>query len=213
MSTAPSPSVRHAPLAEPFMRFAEWFERARTDLPRDCFPDPNAMSLATVDADGRPSNRIVLLKAHDVRGFVFYTNYEGRKGTELRENPACALCFHWPPLERQVRIEGRAEPVADAEADAYFASRARESQLGAWASRQSRPMDAPDELERRLEDYAARFAAEPVPRPPYWSGFRVVPERIEFWTNRPSRLHEREVFIRDAAAADERAWRVERLFP
>ena len=213
MSTASSPFVRQAPLAEPFTRFSEWFERARAELPRDCFPDPNAMSLATVGADGRPSSRIVLLKAHDVRGFVFYTNYEGRKGTELLANPACALCFHWPPLERQVRIEGRAEPVSDEEADAYFASRARESQLGAWASRQSRPMDAPDELERRLEDYAARFAAEPVPRPPHWSGFRVVPERIEFWTNRPSRLHEREVFLRDQAAPDERAWRVERLFP
>ena len=210
--TVATPS-RLAPHAEPFTRFAEWLARAVAELPRHCFPDPNAMSLATVDADGRPSNRIVLLKAHDERGFVFYTNYEGRKGRELLAHPECALCFHWPPLERQIRIEGRAEPVAPAEADAYFASRARESQLGAWASHQSERMDAPDALEQRLAEMTQRFAGGPVPRPPHWSGFRVVPRRMEFWTNRPSRLHERELFVRDDDAPAETPWRVEHLFP
>jgi len=211
--TAVTPPSRFAPLAEPFTRFAEWLARAVAELPRQCFPDPNAMSVATVDAEGRPSNRIVLLKAHDERGFVFYTNYEGRKGRELFANPACALCFHWPPLERQVRIEGRAEPVAPEEADAYFASRARESQLGAWASHQSEVMDTRDALERRLAEMTQRFAGGPVPRPPHWSGFRVVPRRMEFWTNRPSRLHERELFLRDDDAPAETPWRVEHLFP
>jgi pyridoxamine 5'-phosphate oxidase len=166
------------------------------------------MSLATVDAEGRPSNRIVLLKAFDQRGFVFYTNYEGRKGRELLANPHCALCFHWPPIELQVRIEGSAEPVSDAEADAYFASRARESQLGAWASSQSRRMDHPDDLERRLADFTVRFEGANVPRPPHWSGFRVVPVRMEFWHNRPSRLHDRSVYQRDGAG-----WRLDTLYP
>jgi len=202
-----------APLAEPFTRFAEWLAQAIAQLPSACFPDPNAMSLATVDAEGRPSNRIVLLKAHDERGFVFYTNYEGRKGRELLANPSCALCFHWPPLERQVRIEGRAEPVSGAEADAYFASRARESQLGAWASHQSERMDTVDALERRLDEIRQRYEGAAVPRPPHWSGFRVVPRRMEFWTNRPSRLHERDIYVRDEAAPAATPWRVERLFP
>lgn len=211
--TAVTPLRRSAPFSEPFARFSEWLALAVAELPRQCFPDPNAMSVATVDADGRPSNRIVLLKAHDERGFVFYTNYEGRKGRELLDNPECALCFHWPPLERQVRIEGRAEPVAREEADAYFATRARESQLGAWASHQSERMDAPDALEQRLAEMTERFADGAVPRPPHWSGFRVVPRRIEFWTNRPSRLHERELFVRDEHAPQAIAWRVEHLFP
>lgn len=211
--TAPTPAGGHAPLEEPFTRFAGWLERAIAELPSDCFPDPNAMAVATVDGDGRPSNRIVLLKAHDERGFVFYTNYEGRKGRELLANPACALCFHWPPLERQVRIEGRAEPVAPAEADAYFASRARESQLGAWASHQSELMDSPDALERRLAEMRRRFEGVAVPRPPHWSGFRVVPRRIEFWINGASRLHERDAYVRDPAAEARAPWRVERLYP
>jgi len=194
--------------SEPFQRFAELFARATGELSRECFPDPNTMSVATVGADGRPSNRIVLLKAFDERGFVFYTNYEGRKGSELLANPYCALCFHWPPMELQIRIEGRAEPTSAAEADAYFASRARASQLGAWASDQSRPMTQPGDLERRVAEFAARFEGSSVPRPPHWSGFRVVPDRIEFWHNRASRLHDRTVYEREGDA-----WRVTALYP
>ena len=194
--------------SEPFQRFAELFARAKGELSRECFPDPNTMSVATVGTDGRPSNRIVLLKAFDERGFVFYTNYEGRKGSELLANPYCALCFHWPPMEIQIRIEGRAEPTSDAEADAYFASRARASQLGAWASDQSRPMTQPGDLERRVADVAARFEGSSVPRPPHWSGFRVVPDRIEFWRNRASRLHDRNVYEREGDG-----WRVTALYP
>ena len=194
--------------SEPFQRFAELFARATGELSRECFPDPNTMSVATVGTDGRPSNRIVLLKAFDERGFVFYTNYEGRKGSELLANPYCALCFHWPPMEIQIRIEGRAEPTSDAEADAYFASRARASQLGAWASDQSRPMTQPGDLERRVAEVAARFEGSSVPRPPHWSGFRVVPDRIEFWRNRASRLHDRNVYEREGDG-----WRVTALYP
>ena len=196
------------PFSEPFERFATIFARARAELSRECFPDTNAMSLATVAANGRPSNRIVLLKAFDERGFVFYTNYEGRKGIELLANPYCALCFHWPPIELQVRIEGCAEPVADSEADEYFASRARTSQLGAWASEQSRAMQRGDDLERRVEEYTAKFEGATVPRPPHWSGFRVVPARMEFWHNGPSRLHDRTVYERDADG-----WRTATLYP
>ncbi len=194
--------------SEPFQRFAELFARAKGELSRECFPDPNTMSVATVGTDGRPSNRIVLLKAFDERGFVFYTNYEGRKGSELLANPYCALCFHWPPMGIQIRIEGRAEPTSDAEADAYFASRARASQLGAWASDQSRPMTQPGDLERRVAEVAARFEGSSVPRPPHWSGFRVVPDRIEFWRNRASRLHDRTVYEREGDG-----WRVTALYP
>ena len=196
------------PFSEPFDKFAEIFARVRAELPLGCFPDANAMSLATVGADGHPSNRIVLLKAFDERGFVFYTNLEGRKGSELLGNPYCALCLHWPPLELQIRIEGRAEQVTAAEADSYFATRARASQLGAWASLQSTPIEHSGDLERRLAEFEARFSGVAVPRPPNWSGFRVVPARIEFWHSRVSRLHDRTVYQRDGDA-----WRVETLYP
>ena len=194
--------------ADPFDRFAQIFARARAELPKNCFPDPNAMSLATVGANGRPSSRIVLLKAFDQRGFVFYTNYEGRKGRELIANPYCALCFHWPPIELQVRIEGRAEKVSESEADAYFATRARLSQLGAWASEQSRPMAHQGDLELRLAEFEARFDGHEVPRPPNWSGFRIVPERIEFWHAGTNRLHDRTVYERAGEG-----WSVETLYP
>ncbi len=196
------------PLSEPFEKFAQLFGMAHAELPRDCFPDTNAMSLATVGGDGRPSNRVVLLKAFDERGFVFYTNYDGRKGRELLANPYCALCFHWPPIEVQVRIEGRAEQVTDAEADAYYATRARMSQLGAWASEQSRRMEHPGDLERRLTEFGARFDGQMVPRPSNWSGFRVVPECIEFWRAGSNRLHDRTVYHRDGEG-----WSVETLYP
>ncbi len=195
-------------LAEPFDRFAQVFARAQAELPSNCFPDPNAMSLATVGPGGQPSNRIVLLKAFDARGFVFYTNYDGRKGSELLANPRCALCFHWPPIELQVRIEGRAEQVEEAEADAYFATRARLSQLGAWASEQSRPMAHAGDLARRVAEFDTRFEGKEVPRPPNWSGFRVVPERIEFWHAGTNRLHDRTVYLRDGEG-----WKVETLYP
>ncbi|MDQ3555792.1 MAG: pyridoxamine 5'-phosphate oxidase, partial [Gemmatimonadota bacterium] len=154
---------------------------------------------------------MVLLKEFDRRGFVFYTNLRSRKGGELRANPHAALCFHWQPLEVQVRVEGRAEPVSDAEADAYFAERPRGSQLGAWASRQSAPLPDRALLEERVREVEARFADERVPRPPFWSGFRVAPHRIEFWQGRPSRLHERDVYTPDPHAPG--GWRIERLFP
>ena len=154
------------------------------------------MALATADAQGRPSVRMILLKGHDARGFVFYTNLDSRKGGELAANPNAALLFHWKSLRRQVRVEGPVEPVSDAEADAYFASRARESQLGAWASDQSRPLDRRETFEARYQETAARFDGGDVPRPPRWSGWRVMPERIEFWSDRAFRLHERRLFTR-----------------
>lgn len=175
---------------------------------RSILPEPTAMMLATVGEDGQPSLRVVLLKAVDERGFVFYTNYESRKGRELLAHPQTALCFHWQTLERQVRIEGDAEPVASEEADAYFATRARLSQIGAWASKQSRPLSSDAELDERVREMEARFADSKVSRPPHWSGFRVVPRRIEFWRNRAFRLHERLVYERE-----EGNWRVTRLYP
>ena len=196
-----------APLSEPFERFTELLAVAR-DVGEERLPEPTAFALGTVGAGGQPSVRILLLKGVDERGFVFYTNYESRKGTELLAHPLAAMCFHWQPLERQVRVEGRVVPVGADEADAYFASRARGSQIGAWASRQSQRMEHADALQRRVEEVEARFAGGDVPRPPHWSGFRLVPARIEFWHNMPSRLHERLVYARDGDG-----WRTAVLYP
>ncbi len=177
---------------DPISRFQEWFDTAR----RSEATLPEAMALSTVGPDGQPSCRMVLLKAVDPRGFVFYTNLGSRKVGDLDENPCAALCFHWKSLERQVRVEGSVQPVSDAEADAYFASRDRVSQLGAWASRQSEPLPGRLALETRVARYGARFGVGEVPRPPFWSGFRLVPTQIEFWQALPARLHRRELFTR-----------------
>lgn len=189
---------------DPYALFDTWFQEAAEKEPND----PNAMALATVGADGQPSIRMVLLKGVDARGFTFYTNYESRKGRQLLENPKAALCFHWKALRRQVRVEGPVEQVGAEEADAYFASRPRGSQIGAWASLQSRPLAGRFELEKRIAQYTAKFGLGAVPRPSYWSGFRVLPSRIEFWEDRPFRLHDRLVYHR----RDE-GWETERLYP
>ncbi|UAK24871.1 pyridoxamine 5'-phosphate oxidase [Sphingomonas nostoxanthinifaciens] len=177
---------------DPDALFDAWLAEARASEPNDS----NAMTVATVGADGQPSARMVLLKGHDARGFVFYTNFESRKAGDLRAQPRAALLFHWKSLRRQVRIEGAVGPVADDEADAYFATRGRDSQLGAWASLQSQPLDARATFEARFADMEARFAGGDVPRPPHWSGFRVAAARIEFWQDRAHRLHERRLFTR-----------------
>lgn len=177
----------------PLALFDSWFAEARQAEPND----PEAMAVATVGADGRPSVRMVLLKGHDERGFVFYTNYESRKAEQLMENSRAALLFHWKSLRRQVRIEGPVSKVSAAEGDAYFATRSRDSQLGAWASDQSRPLDSRATFEARYQAITERFQGVDVPRPPHWSGFRVAPERIEFWQDRAHRLHERRLFTLD----------------
>ena len=190
--------------AAPFRQFKEWLDEAWAKEPSDA----HAVTVATATADGRPSARMVLLKDFDEQGFVFYTNFESRKGRELLANPHAALLFHWKSLMRQVRIEGPANPVSEAEADAYFATRPRQSQLGAWASDQSRPMEGRAALLGRVAAVTAKYAIGTVPRPPHWSGFRVVPEQIEFWKQMPFRRHERILYIRDG-----KGWGKQWLFP
>jgi pyridoxamine 5'-phosphate oxidase len=189
---------------DPFTLFDEWFAEARASEPNDA----EAMALATADRQARPSVRMVLLKGHGPEGFVFYTNERSTKGEQLGENPAAALLFHWKSLRRQVRIEGSVERVSSAEADAYFASRARDSQLGAWASDQSQRLDERSTFERKYEETKQRFEGQEVPRPPHWGGYRVVPDRIEFWSDRPHRLHERRLFAREGGG-----WTESLLYP
>jgi pyridoxamine 5'-phosphate oxidase len=190
---------------DPIEQFRRWFDEAfAADL-----HEPNAMTLATATPDGRPSARVVLLKGFDERGFVFYTNYEGRKGRELEYNQHCALVFYWGELERQVRVEGRASRVPEKESDGYFGSRPRGSRLGAWASEQSRPVGGREVLEERLRSLEAEYEGREVPRPPFWGGYRVEPEIIEFWQGRENRLHDRLVYRR----SEEGGWRRERLQP
>jgi pyridoxamine 5'-phosphate oxidase len=196
---------------DPFALFTEWLAEAE----RSEINDANAMAVATVDKSGLPNVRMVLLKGLDTedeanRGFVFYTNFEGQKGRELLAQPKAALLFHWKSLERQVRVRGTVSVVSDAEADAYYASRPRLSRIGAWASRQSRPLEGRFALEAEVARYTAKYAVGEIPRPPHWSGFRVTPVEIEFWVSRPFRLHDRVVFRREDASAP---WLKSRLFP
>ncbi|WP_442578689.1 pyridoxamine 5'-phosphate oxidase [Mesorhizobium sp. ASY16-5R] len=189
---------------EPFRLFAEWLE----DATKSETNDPNGVALATVDADGLPDVRMVLLKGFDERGFVFYTNFESAKGREILGNMKAAMCFHWKSLRRQVRIRGPVEIVSDSEADDYYATRPRGSRIGAWASKQSRPLESRFALEKAVAEYTAKYAIGTIPRPKHWSGFRIMPSSIEFWHDRPFRLHDRVVFTLDGDG-----WSKARLYP
>lgn len=195
---------REGHTADPIAEFLAAFERAKKEQPGD----PTAMTLATADAKGRPSARMVLLKHVDEQGFVFYTNYESRKSTQLADNPRAALCIYWPTLDLQVRVEGAVERTSDEESDAYFASRARGSQIAAWASKQSQPLSSRARLLARVAEMEARFLGRSIPRPDFWGGFRVIPERIEFWFNQLHRLHDRRLYLRQGDG-----WTVQRLYP
>ncbi|WP_422373064.1 pyridoxamine 5'-phosphate oxidase [Hoeflea sp.] len=190
--------------SEPYRLFATWLEEATASE----LNDPNALALATVDSDGMPNVRMVLLKGFDERGFVFYTNFESRKGVEILGSMKAAMCFHWKSLRRQVRVRGPVERVSEAEADEYYASRPRGSRIGAWASRQSRPLESRFALEKAVAEYTARHAVGEIPRPPHWSGFRILPQSVEFWHDRPFRLHDRVVFEQKG-----KDWEKTRLYP
>ncbi len=194
------------PPDDPLDLFAEWFEEAKQSE----INDPNAVAVASVGEDGTPSLRMVLLKDYDAKGFVFYTNYESRKGRQLRAHPKGALLFHWKSLRRQVRVEGDVEEVSGEEADAYFATRPRQSQLGAWASEQSRPLESRFALEKKVAKLAAKYGVGTIPRPPHWSGFRLRPRYIEFWKDGAFRLHDRVAYTREGL---EDAWSTSRLYP
>jgi len=203
-----APALTRSDLEEsdnPFTLFAQWYESARESEPND----PDAMALATVDETGLPDVRMVLLKSYGETGFVFYTNLKSRKGVELAANPKAAICLHWKSLRRQVRIRGPVEPVGEAEADAYFQSRSRMSRIGAWASHQSQPLESRFALEKAVAAQSARFAAGPIPRPEFWSGYRIVPETIEFWREAAFRLHDRVLYRREPAGN----WSCTRLYP
>jgi len=189
---------------DPIQLFLTWFEDAKHAK----IEEPTAMALATSDSKGRPSVRMVLLKNVGANGFVFYTNKESSKGQELQKNKNAALCFYWMPIDRQVRVWGTVEVVSDEEADAYFATRPRLAQIGAWASKQSHPLKSRFELEKKVAFYTAKFSVKKIPRPPFWVGYRVMPDRMEFWLEKPFRLHERVLFTRE-----EKRWKSQRLFP